>query len=446
MKKKITTFLIAATLIACQHDDKDEFSDCFNSADIAHTSIVVDPYEYSEYTPIEISKNKLHEIISFKDAFDVKEVGKIYLKDNYIFVGEKNEGFHVYDNSDPKNPQQKKYLQIGQTSDIAIREQHLYVNQYSDLVTLKIDLNNFSVEQTGRERDVFNHIDNYRTNISPDNYYFEPKEDRIIIGFTKKENFTRPEFPEVPQARRSSSCFEEHAVDVLSSDSSRGKSADGQGGSFATFALKDNYLYTVDNKNLTSFLIEGEHQKNPVFSATTNVGFGIETLFGFDDNLFIGSNDAMYIYGLEQPETPKLKSISSHFRACDPVIANDTHAFVTIRGGSRCGGSSNQLKIYGIADVENPELILDRELINPKGLTLYKQFLLVADSSVRIFDISKLDTKEISLVDKIDESINDLIIRDNHLFAIGDSGVYQYELSITSENKLEVTPLSSLVF
>lgn len=440
MKKIGTTLLIALFAISCQttDDENTEKDDCVNYDRISHTSIYVDPLIYSEYTPIEIPKEKIGELISFEAPFEVEKAGKIYIKDDLIIIGEKEKGFHFYDNSTPSNPVQTKYLKTGPTSDIAIRDNSFYLNQYNDLVTLKVDTDNYTFTETGREKEVFNHY-YYKERVSPDGYYFQPSENKIIVGFTKKENFKRPKLPEYTHAQ--TNCFNEKSV--LLSDSSGGAS-DGQGGSFATFTLKGDYLYTVDQRKLTSFLIEGAHQENPSFVNTVNVGFGIETLFGFGENLFIGSNNAMYIYGLENPESPDLKSVSNHFRACDPVVANETNAFVTIRGGSRCGGNSNQLKVYDILDVENPILLLDKNLIQPKGLALYGKYVFVADTAIRVFDISDIANGNISLVTKIDQNVNDLIIRDNHMFAIGDTGIFQYALENTTE--LNITTLSEITF
>ena len=429
MKKIALAFVLIAT-ISCEENKED---DCADVA-VAESSYFIDPLIYSEYTPIELSKDKLSELIEFTAPFDVEKAGKIYIKDDLIFIGEQGKGYHIYDNSSPENPIQKKFLKIGGTTDLAIREDYFYMNQFNDLITLKVDLANFTFNETGREKGVFS-LFSPSENTSPDGYYFDSSQDKVIVGFSKKENFTAPEFPEFTQ----NSCFE----NVLAVDESASPT-DGQGGSFATFSLKNNYLYTVDSRKLSTFLINEGHIGNPSFTGTIDVGFGIETLFNFADNLFIGSNNALYIYGLENPETPTFKSISQHFRACDPVVANETNAFVTIRGGSGCGGNSNQLKIYDILDVESPKLLLDRELVNPKGLALFGKYVFVADSAIRIFDVSDLENGNITLVSKIDQEVTDLIIRDNHLFAIGDLGIYQYKLDNTAELKIET--LSELLF
>jgi hypothetical protein len=68
----------------------------------------------------------------------------------------------------------------------------------------------------------------------------------------------------------------------------------GQGGSLAVFAIKGNYLYGVDQMKLNVFsLIDGE---KPVKVNEVPIGFDIETLFSYGENLFVGSRNGMFIY------------------------------------------------------------------------------------------------------------------------------------------------------
>jgi hypothetical protein len=203
--------------------------------------------------------------------------------------------------------------------------------------------------------------------------------------------------------------------------------SDGQGGSLATFTLKGNYLYTVDFFNLSVFNISDA--LNPVKVNTINVGFNIETLFSFKEYLFIGSQDAMYIFDVTNAELPKLLSRSNHFRACDPVVANNTNAYVTLHSNATCGGAVNELKTYNIEDVENPILLNTRGLTQPKGLSLYNDnYLLVCDDSVKIFDVS--DPKNSKYIDEIEtQGAIDIIIRNNHAFIISEFAIVQYLLN-----------------
>ncbi|NIJ46175.1 hypothetical protein FHR24_002653 [Wenyingzhuangia heitensis] len=427
--KKILPFLLLFVFIGCV---KEEENNC-PEYNYSSSSYYLDPSIYSEYTPIEISVDNMGDLITFEEPFEVEKSGKIYIKDNLLIVQEQEKGYHFYDNSNPENPIQTKFLRIENTTDIAIRDNSFYISHYNDLVTLNINLIDFTFTETGREKEVLTNYYAYYK-ISPDGYYFTSSEGKVITGFIKKENFERPDFPTFMY----SDCYEYSVV------SDGGNKFDGQGGSLSTFTLKGDYLYTVDYNKLNSFLIEGANQKNPAFVGAINVGFGIETLSSFGDNLFIGSTSAMYIYGLQNPAVPNFKSISNHFRACDPVIANEQNAFVTIHGGSRCGGDSNQLKVYNITDVENPVLLLDKTLVEPKGMALYGDYLFVADTAIRIFDVSDVENGNVSFVHKIDRNVNDLIIRENHLFAIGNNGVYQYTLENSTD--LTVSMVSELVF
>ena len=207
--------------------------------------------------------------------------------------------------------------------------------------------------------------------------------------------------------------------------SSSSESSDGQGGSLATFTLKGDYLYTVDYQNLSVFNIE--ETTSPVKVNTVNVGFDIETLFGFQDYLFIGSQSAMFIYDISSPELPKKLSQSNHFRSCDPVVANEDYAFVTLHTNTFCEGSVNELRSYDIADLENPKLLNTRGLTEPKGLGLFGDYLLVCDDTVKIFDVSDA-SNSIYITEIPTEGSIDIVIRDAHTFIISENSIDQYEL------------------
>ena len=43
---------------------------------------------------------------------DLENPGKIYYKDNYIFIVEELKGIHVYDNTDPSSPVKKAFVNL----------------------------------------------------------------------------------------------------------------------------------------------------------------------------------------------------------------------------------------------------------------------------------------------------------------------------------------------
>ncbi len=213
----------------------------------------------------------------------------------------------------------------------------------------------------------------------------------------------------------------------------------GQGGSLATFAIKGDYLYTVDNFDLKVFNIATT--TDPVLVNTINIGFGIETLFGYKDYLYIGSRTGMFIYDATNPEFPEQLSSVAHFTACDPVVANDQYAFVTLWSEVNCGQFVNQLETYDVTDVTNPILVNTRELTFPKGLGLYGDYLILCDDEIKIFDVS--NPAESTLVHSIDRLAFDVIIQGNLLIAVGEAGVYQYLLDASNiENTNSLSEIS----
>ena len=214
----------------------------------------------------------------------------------------------------------------------------------------------------------------------------------------------------------------------------------GQGGSLARFALYNEYLYVVDDQNLNVFNIT--NPENPIQVNTVQIGFNIETLFVYKAYLYIGSRNGMYIYDVFNPEQPNYLSDVQHFTACDPVVANSTHAFVTLHTNIGCGNNINVLQIYDVTNVTDPILISSTDLVKPIGLGLYEDYLFVCDNYLRIFDIS--DPENAQLVNAINIDAFDVIINNGILILIGDNGLYQYTLDESDINNIQ--ELSTIYF
>ena len=212
----------------------------------------------------------------------------------------------------------------------------------------------------------------------------------------------------------------------------------GKSGSLARFTTFNDYLYTVDNQDLNVFNISDN--EDPVQVNEIHIGFNIETLFNYKEYLFIGSRNGMYIYSVDSPEQPEFLSQAQHFTACDPVVSNYTHAFVTLHSDIGCGNNLNVLEVYDVEDLQNPILISTRNLTRPIGLGLYDDYLIVCDDEVKIFDIT--DPENLQLVHNIDKNAFDVIINENLLILIGETGLYQYNLD--EDNIQNTTELSTI--
>jgi len=67
-----------------------------------------------------------------------------------MFLGEENQGFHIYDNSSPTLPKKIGFLRIPGATDLAIKpnSEVIYVNQAVDLVAFTIEKNTMKIIYT----------------------------------------------------------------------------------------------------------------------------------------------------------------------------------------------------------------------------------------------------------------------------------------------------------
>lgn len=123
------------------------------------------------YKPVYISESEA-KTISYESPREMVNQGKIYIKDQYIFIGDVGSGVHVIDNSNPESPQKIGFIQIYGNHDIAIKGFSLYADNFEDLVTIDISNMQNPVE-TSRKRNIYVlHGINYPPNV-PYYTYFE---------------------------------------------------------------------------------------------------------------------------------------------------------------------------------------------------------------------------------------------------------------------------------
>lgn len=215
-------------------------------------------------------------------------------------------------------------------------------------------------------------------------------------------------------------------------------SASGQGGSLARFTIVNNHLYIVDQQSLHVYDISTP--SSPQFQGKTLIGFNIEAIFPFQNKLFIASNAAMYIYNINTPSQPVFESNVEHLSGCDPIVANDSIAFLTVHGGNACRSTINELFVYDISNINSPLLIDNIPMTNPFGLALKDQTLYVCDNGegLKVFDVS--DPHNLSLIRTVGgENFVDLIPRNNTLLAMLTDGIGYYDISdATNPQKLSV--------
>ena len=213
---------------------------------------------------------------------------------------------------------------------------------------------------------------------------------------------------------------------------SSGGNNNGQGGSTARMTLWNNYLYLVNNSELQTYDVSNPAQA--VLLNSQNVGWNIETIFPYRDKLFIGSQTGMYVFDNSNPASPKLQGQAQHLRACDPVVADDDFAYVTLRSTNNgCGGTLNQLNIYNISGVKvmSPQLVSSLVMPEPHGLgnkgnTLY---VCMGDVGLNVVDVTDQTKPKVIKTVEDDEVYIDVIPYDNVLIAYVQGGIVLFDIS-----------------
>ncbi len=218
-----------------------------------------------------------------------------------------------------------------------------------------------------------------------------------------------------------------NSLDIDGNEKAYAPDGSGKGGSMARFTIDGDYLYTVNSRSLKTFDISTPSQ--PVESSETYIGWDIETIFSYNNYLFIGSNSGMYIYDTTDPSTPNYVSDITHFFSCDPVVASGNYAYVTLHSESRCSRSElNELQIIDISDIKNPFKVGNYAMQSPKGLGIDDSLLFVCDAGLKVFRLneSEYSAPTLDLIEQINIDATDLIPINDLLIITGESGIHQY--------------------
>ncbi|WP_231490999.1 LVIVD repeat-containing protein [Pedobacter sp. Leaf170] len=339
--------------------------------------------------------------VGLTKAIAVKKPGKIYIYNDYLFINEPNKGIHIYNNANPNAPVNLAFLQIPGNVDLAISNNVLYADSYVDLLAFDIT-SVANIKQIKRLPDVFKQF--YALGYSNQKYVVTYKDTLV------REN-------------NASSGFKNDIAFYSSASSS----SSGQGGSMARFTLLNDHLYTVGTMDLSLFDVKAP--ANPTFVKSINLGWGVETIFPYDNKLFIGTNTGMHIFNAADAANPVKLSTYSHIFACDPVVVQGKYAYVTLRMGTSCRQAVNQLEVVDIEDPTKPKQVAVFPMLNPHGLSVSGNnlFLCEGDYGIKSFNITnKMEVGKNMLQHINNIKSYDVIAGPKSLIVTGADGVYQF--------------------
>lgn len=397
--------------------------------------------EYRGYAPVYMSYEDLRASVATKQNVDLENPGKIYYKDNYIFIVEELKGIHVFDNTDPASPVKKAFVNLPGVVDISISDHFLYADSFVDLVILDVE-NIDNIHEAGRVKDILPYTVPPVEEDFPMAYVDEER--GVVIDWdlkTIKEKIHNEPYP-WPIYYKGGIAFMD-AMNASGASSGVSGSGTGFGGSMARFGIKENVLYIVDSNTLKVFDITS--RTKPFNMGDFYPGWNIETMFLTEKNMFLGTTTGMVIFDISNPLIPSLKTFFNHARSCDPVVVDDTIAYVTLRSGTTCGGTVNCLDVVNIKKINSPSIVATFAMTNPHGLGKKGDLLFVCDgdAGLKIYDASDPLTVGNRLIYTY-ANINtyDVIPVGNLLVMVGDDGLYQYDYSdirnISLLSKIEV--------
>lgn len=380
------------------------------------------------YLPIYKSKVVVLESIKSTVPQPLQKTGKIFLYGHYIFINEVNKGIHIIDNSNPQSPKNISFIAIPGNLDIAVKNNTLYADLYTDMLTIDIaDLENISLKKVSN-------------NIFPEREYvngFAPDSTKYIIDWERHEAIDKKEL----EANILLSQPERWFMNAQISANALKANMAGVGGSMARFTIVNNYLYTVGRSTLTAFNISAP--SNPINEHSQSMGWNIETIYPLKDKLFIGAQTGMFIYSIANPAAPVYISGFAHVCFNDPVIADDNYAYVTLRATadpSSCRGTiaaqSNELDIVNISDIQNPTLVKVYNMAEPKGLSKDGDHLFICDgkAGLKIFNVANVrDIREVKVIKNINPF--DVICQNGLAIVIAEEGIYQYDYTDINDIK-----------
>lgn len=392
--KKVLSLLSAAVLLlsACTKDYVEE--------------------SYTFFRPVYKTKDEVRANIKNSNAEPLTAPGKLFTKGNYVFLNDLNKGVHIIDYSNPAAPKNIGFINIPGNIDLAVRGNYLYADCYTDLVTIDIT-NPANVVLKGFIEGVFPH--------RAYDGYFRADSSKVITSWVKVDTMVTSRYN-----NEGGNIFNRRTDVFFSNASGPAKSAspNGMGGSMARFALHNNRMYTVSYDDLKIF--NTSNAALPSYIGKVDPGQGdIETIYPYQDKLFIGSQTGMFIYSVANPDNPVKLGSSSHVRSCDPVIAENNYAYVTLKGGSACGGFSNQLEVVDITNLLAPNRVKIYPMTSPTGLAKDGNNLLICDGNNGLVILNATNPLAMFQQSKIENMIPyDVIAANGLALVVAKDGLY----------------------
>jgi len=125
------------------------------------------------------------------------------------------------------------------------------------------------------------------------------------------------------------------------------------------------------------------------------------------------------------------------------VISDGNYAYITLRDGTPCQGSDNQLDIVNVSNLTSPVLVKTYHLTNPHGLAKDNDWLFICDGRGGLKMYNAADPANIILKKHVkDLETYDAIAWNNNLIVVAKDGLYQYDYTNATLNQRSRIPVN----
>ena len=368
---------------------------------------------------------------------NLEDVGKIYLGNSFILLGEEEQGIHVYDNSNPEQPVSRMFMNIPGNREFYVAGDYLYAESYYDM--LKINISN--PFQPALEARIENAISSDILN----------GRGEALIGFnfeqvTEEVDLDSDLYSTIwDHGNIVYYDYELNFIPPSAVPSSFAGNSNNQSGSINRITELDGHVYVISKANLSVYETQ---QFTQVFQQI--IGSQMETIYPLGDRLFIGTANSVEIFSVEDPSQPIYEGSFWHATSCDPVLpVTENIAYATLRTGefAECPGDINALVVLDVSSEFGAFQINEIEMVSPFGLTVIGEHLYVGEgeNGLKIFDVQELGfpelvrwNQQVTAYDVLPHPTDP-----NLLLITGPQGLEQYQLS-TQDLQLQL--LSSISF
>ena len=383
------------------------FSSCLKD-DCRHT--------YKITVPVFTRLSSLRSAIRSEAPRAINSTGKLYVEGSSIYLNEPGRGIHVIDNTRPDHPVKTAFINIPGNADMYLKGNILYADMYCDFVAIDIS-NPLNIL-----------VKKFLTKTFPDKAVYSvstnPDSIDVVTNWISRDTTVSCSGNGVVYFPGASN------VNMFASASTNSSKATGTAGSMARFAAVNDHMYTVSSSNLN--VIDIRESSNPLFVRTKPIGWNIETIFPYNNRLYLGSSASMSVFDLQNPADPNQLSWSGHWCSHDPVVADDNYAYVTLHAANFCNSQVNQLEVYSL-NTTSPELVKTYPLVSPQGLSKDGSLLFICDGKdgLKVFDAADINNLKIIKHFPGMETY-DVIASNGIAYVVAKDGLYQFDYSNTS--------------